>query len=370
MATDTPKYYLNAPYQDITISLKSADISTDVINLVITIKPCWKGKSLKTKLFTDGISNKLIGCYHGDKISAGNCVIVRINGFGTDKIIDRDNEIKTFNILSSIKCLNSSKLLTVFVNGLCYEYLDGDVLDENNVRDPHIAKLIAKQMANMHNLCKRIPTPITAEYGINIAKFLANMPKGFADSYKQKLFEKFPKISVLESEINIITSAIEKLNLPLVLCHNDLLLANILYDKYTDSIKFIDFEYSAFNYNCYDIGNHFAEYAGINEVDYSRYPDKEYQLEWLRNYLEQVYFLQSKDPKTITDAELQTLYIGVNLSSLAAHLYWTLWSIYQASNSTIDFDFLAYGKLRIDEYMSKKNLSLVLLQTVDKHENY
>ena len=352
--TTTGMYNLNAPYHDITIPLSSTDITKDVISLVKTVRPIWEDKCLKTTLFTDGISNKLIGCYHGDRISHESGVLVRVNGVGTEKITDRDNEITTFYLLSSNTCMNSAKLIAIFANGLCYEYLDGVTLDTNTVCDPHIAKLIAIQMAQMHYLFKPNPAPKTSSFGSAVAKLIANIPTSFDDPSKQKSFKEYPEISVLMEEINCVVSAVEKLNLPLVLSHNDLLMANIIFDKSSDKIKFIDFEFSGFNYNCYDIGNHFTEYAGITEMDYSRYPSKEYQIQWLRIYLEKVYCLQSKDPSSITDSELNTLYVGANLCALAAHLYWVLWSLYQAANSAIDFDFLAYGKKRFDEFMARK----------------
>ena len=49
-------------------------------------------------------------------------------------------------------------------------------------------------------------------------------------------------------------------------CHNDLLLANILYDKDQNVIAFIDFEYAGPNYQAYDIANHFCEFSGMFEV--------------------------------------------------------------------------------------------------------
>ena len=349
-------------YHEITISLSSPDIIRDVISLVRTIKPSWESESLNTTFFTDGISNKLIGCYHGDRMSAATGILVRINGLGTDKIIDRQNEINTFNILSASPCMNSAKLIAVFANGLCYEYLDGIPLDKDTVCDTHIAKLIAVQMAQMHFLVNSIPGPKLPSFEMAIAKLLTTIPKSFDDPSKQKLFETYPKISWLEGEINSLVSAIKKLNFPLVLSHNDLLVSNILFEEKTDKIKFIDFEYSGYNYNCYDIGNHFAEYAGITGVDYSRYPSKEYQVKWIRDYLEKIYSLQGKDPSSIPESEANTLYIGVNLSALAAHLYWALWSVYQASNSAIEFDFLSYGKKRIDEFMARKQESYALMQ--------
>ena len=53
---------------------------------------------------------------------------------------------------------------------------------------------------------------------------------------------------------------------PLVLCHNDILLNNILYEENTNNVHIIDYEYLGANPAAYDIANHFAEYAGTDEV--------------------------------------------------------------------------------------------------------
>lgn len=57
-------------------------------------------------------------------------------------------------------------------------------------------------------------------------------------------------------------STLSKVNSPVVFAHNDLLLGNILYDEKQESVIFIDYEYTAFNYQAFDIANHFTEYAG------------------------------------------------------------------------------------------------------------
>ncbi len=57
---------------------------------------------------------------------------------------------------------------------------------------------------------------------------------------------------------------IEDSGMPLVLCHNDILLANIIYDEVKDSVSFIDFEYCFPNYAPFDLANHFNEFAGWN----------------------------------------------------------------------------------------------------------
>lgn len=59
------------------------------------------------------------------------------------------------------------------------------------------------------------------------------------------------------------------LNNDIVFAHNDLLLGNILYNQKENTVTFIDFEYTAYNYQAFDIANHFAEFAGniyINKI--------------------------------------------------------------------------------------------------------
>lgn len=52
------------------------------------------------------------------------------------------------------------------------------------------------------------------------------------------------------------------LGCPVVFCHNDLVMRNIIWDEDSASVSFIDFEYSAPNYQPFDIANHFSEYCG------------------------------------------------------------------------------------------------------------
>lgn len=58
------------------------------------------------QLFTDGTTNKLVGCYVDD--SPDDVVLVRVYGNKTELIVDRDNELKIFQVLGSStrKCLD------------------------------------------------------------------------------------------------------------------------------------------------------------------------------------------------------------------------------------------------------------------------
>lgn len=144
----------------------------------------------------------------------------------------------------------------------------------------------------------------------------------------------------------------------MVFCHNDLLLGNVIYEKSTDRITFIDYEYAGQNFQAFDIGNHFTEFAGmlssyslyvdqpnhllydnivgVDVIDYRHYPSKEFQLKWLRCYLE-VYL---GPDKCVTERDVNVLYVQTNKFALASHFLWTVWALIQAEHSTIDFDFV------------------------------
>ncbi len=148
-----------------------------------------------------------------------------------------------------------------------------------------------------------------------------------------------------------------------VFSHNDLLLGNIIHNKEEDSIKFIDYEYGAMNYQAYDVANHFNEYAGVDNPDYSLFPSREFQLKWLKIYLNAFYKLVNEfyakegrlDEQTIVDdVFIEKFYEEVNKFTSSSHLLWAIWSLIQAQNSSIDFNFVNYARLRFGEYFKHK----------------
>jgi len=71
-----------------------------------------------------------------------------------------------------------------------------------------------------------------------------------------------PSYAILEKEYQILEKTFSKMESPIVYAHNDLLLGNILYNQKQETVAFIDYEYTAFNYQAFDIVNHFLEFAG------------------------------------------------------------------------------------------------------------
>lgn len=147
--------------------------------------------------------------------------------------------------------------------------------------------------------------------------------------------ELFPSIKDLQSEFEELYEHLAQLNSPVVFCHNDLLLGNVIFTEHENRITFIDYEYGDNNFQAFDIGNHFTEFAGVDEIDYARYPDESFQKQWLRVYLEEYC-----SPELVTEQDIERLYVQVNKFALSSHFLWTIWALIQAEHSSIVFDFI------------------------------
>ncbi|KAL5007712.1 hypothetical protein ScPMuIL_016518 [Solemya velum] len=336
------------------ITIHESALVEGTLGLIKQLRPQWQ--DVQTKIFTEGITNKLVGCYERGKFEE-EVVLVRIYGLKTELFIDRDVEKE--NIAALSKQGLSAPLFAVFNNGIAYGFVYGSTLDEKTVRDPTIQRLIAKEMCRLHT-SKNLEEKHEPGLYSKMTNFLELCPDSFNDPDLQKRFvaEVKSKSELLE-EFELLKSHTEKLNCPVVFSHNDLLLKNIIYNKKTESVSFIDLEYAMFNYQPFDIADHFCEYAGVDTVDYSLYPEHEYQLSWLRNYLES-WNEMTNCKETVTDLAVERLYVQVNKFALLAHFFWGIWALIQAKNSTVDFDFLGYGIERLNEYFARKNDFLAL----------
>ena len=107
---------------DITIDIASdASLVAGAKEVVTHLRPKWR--EVKWKTFTDGITNKLIGGWEEGRKE--DMVLVRVYGQGTDMIIDREGEMKNMARMQGIGL--GGKLYAAFNNGICYQFLTGEV---------------------------------------------------------------------------------------------------------------------------------------------------------------------------------------------------------------------------------------------------
>ncbi|KAB0802137.1 hypothetical protein PPYR_04323 [Photinus pyralis] len=321
--------------------------------IIEEIRPFWNLENVQFDVLTNGYTNKLIRCRE-ENGPPHEAVLVRVYGNKTELMIDRNAEKRTILILNNLGL--PPRLYASFENGLAYEYIPGRTLNCNTIRQPEIYKLIATHLAYMHKV--QLPNDLAKKPMLweKLEDFFNMLPETFSDSAKHERYNAtiMPRCK-MQDEINMLKKKLIKLNSPLVFTHNDLLLNNIIYSQEKGSVEFIDFEYSGVNYQAFDVGNHFNEFVGFENIDYSNYPDKELQWNWLRAYLSELH-----NSEEISDRDIHKLYVQANKFALASHMFWGVWALLQAEYSTIDFDFMGYAAIRLNEYAAKKEAFLAL----------
>ncbi len=275
--------------------------------------------------------------------------------------LQRSLTVSTF-YRRNMKLLHSAgrgpALLATFANGIAYEFVAGDMVSKETVVDSNISQMIIEMMAVMHSLDMSGADGKPCLWD-RMRKFHAASPDGFMnDPAKEEHYRKAALPSKLElaREIELMEKELGDVQSPIVFCHNDLLLGNIVINKDGRGVTFIDYEYGEANYQAFDIADHFTEFVGVDvELDYDKhYPNEDFQKDWLRRYL------SAYNDKAPSDKEVHELYVLVNKFALCANLKWGLWALAQAKSSTIDFDFILYAKQRLNEYKKKKEAFLAM----------
>ena len=85
-------------------------------------------------------------------------------------------------------------------------------------------------------------------------------------------------------------------------------------------------------------------------MDYSLVPGEEYQKWWLKIYLTAFYGADK-----VTSELIDNWYISVKYMEPMSHLLWGSWSLMQAQLSDIDFDYIEYAMLRLNQYFKQTN---------------
>ena len=60
---------------------------------------------------------------------------------------------------------------------------------------------------------------------------------------------------------------------------------------------------------------------GVKNIDPSAYPDKSFQLSWLRTYLETLAEQDGRLPSDVTDLDVERLYVSVSKHGLVNEFY-------------------------------------------------
>ncbi|VDM16825.1 unnamed protein product [Hydatigera taeniaeformis] len=349
------------PVKDVDLRIESYKDVSSIRTLMSFVKPGWPFDKLQFKLFNEGTSNVLFAVFLDHPLAPDNCVLVRIFGYQTELYIDRDREAIYLWILNQLNF--ASQVFYKFTNGICYGFVPGSTVNYDLLTDPKFFKMIAKKMAALHTL----PIDEFAEQHFSDVGFIfdtspsvLNSALKFISLISDKLLFKvttncagdgitdngsnlvFPTKEYLIEEVLFLRKLLSTAKSPVRFCHNDLLFGNIVLSPGKDSIHFIDFEYCGYNHVCYEIANHFCEYTGMTDHDFSRYPSHQLQVEWVRTYLFAFKHYSngdSNDSIFVEEQEIDAWLDEIRNFTLASHLYWGIWSIVQSQRSKLNFDY-------------------------------
>ena len=219
-----------------------------------------------------GISNATKAFYI-NSLRSESTLVIRMNGEGTDDFLDREHELEAYDRLS--RGAICPPLIAKFNNGIVMSLVEGIVFTGETVKIKHNAKLTAHEVARMHRNVVLKDNEKSASLVDSVKHFLSLVQHHTIDhSNGEYILRKLPSpdnsqiMQFFEEDFQYATKLINQQKSPLVVCHNDLLLANFLHDEKANKVTIIDYEYLAPNPAAFDLANHFNEYAGTEEVSH------------------------------------------------------------------------------------------------------
>ena len=164
----------------------------------------------------------------------------------------------------------------------------------------------------------------------------------------------------------ILRPILEGLRSPIVFCHNDVNMGNVLALS-AEKLMLIDYEFASYNYRGFDIGNHFSSWTMNNNhheypffrFTYEHFPTRDQQVNFAKAYLKTRAAVSrhasvdedsdeaesQKRPLAasvaeVNDEDVERLLVEANHFALAANIIWAFWGVCQAVSYQIDFSFL------------------------------
>ena len=172
----------NRKHFNVTIPCENSEPA--IIRILEQIRPEWSVDRLQFKFFSEGISNKLVGCMLKDG-DEKDLIMFRMYGNQTELFIDRNKELANVELLNSRGF--APPLHCMFENGYCCGFIPGRTLETEEMSDAHFSELIARKLARVHAI--KLPSDARQPCAFNmIEKFLRVLPERFEDPVKQKRY--------------------------------------------------------------------------------------------------------------------------------------------------------------------------------------
>jgi thiamine kinase-like enzyme len=272
----------------------------DRVEALLDRLECLKGRPRHVVELSGGLTNRNLHVTTPD-----NDVVVRISSEGGLLAIDREAEYA--NSRAAAKSGASPNVVEYAPDDdmLVVEFIEGDTLTDDDVREPEMLRRIASAVRTLHAGPRFVRDfdmfDVQRSYLATVRNRGFRLPDGYLDFMPQ---------------VDRIRAALAVKPLDTVPCNNDLLPANLMDDG--ERIWIIDFEYSGNNDPCFELGNLWSE--------------SNLSLDLLEELVAS--YFGSPRPSLVARGRL----LG-----LMSKYGWTLWASIQDASSELDFDFWAWG---------------------------
>jgi thiamine kinase-like enzyme len=302
----------------------------------------------------------------------------------SEGLVDKSKEAKVFAEMSHSGY--GPKCYGVNDDYRLEEYFDARPILNEEYNQPEYRRKLAIAIANLHKVHVQgiDQTPLFEACFADPAYF-----KDFDKKCNQNIYtpDEQKKIDELKTSSSDENQKFLKEILPtddIVFSHNDLLAGNVLIRKEDRHIILIDYEYAAYNFRGYDIGNMFKEatfdYTYPEPPEFkvveSYFPSDDELREFIKYYiafydmnqLEQDKnfdnFIKNYDSlkeyleKTYKAEELETriakIFRETMIGVMLSHYYWMNWGIKKAHATENKFDYVSFSHTKFCHYEKLK----------------
>lgn len=243
--------------------------------------------------------------------SVGDHVVRRFRGNAELLGIDRDAEHVNTRAAAAAGVGAGVVDYLPHLGVLVIDYIDGQTYDNDSFSRSGVLDRVADACRRLH-----AGPRFTGDFDM-----FRRQPR-YRRTVAEKGYRIFEGYDDLDASFRRVQAALEVRAQPTVPCNNDLLAGNFVDDG--RKLWLIDYEYSGNNDACFELGNTATE-CDLDDA----------QVEALTA----AYF----------GRPLRNKLARVRLQSLVSEYGWSLWGSIQASASTLDFDFDAWGRERFDK---------------------
>lgn len=280
------------------------------IGAVLDCVPLLRGRERVATPLRGGITNRN---YRVD--TGGESYVLRIAGENT-RFLGIDRVVEHACSLAAAELDVGAEVIAFLPehDALLTRFVPGDLLAPSDVRTLPVMRRIVSALRRYHS----------SPPGVGSFSPFAVVRDYYALAWNRQVAFP-PSIGEAMDRMNRIEAALET-NEPLCPCHNDLLATNLIDDG--SAVRIIDWEYAGMGDRWFDLGN----LAANNEFDDAQ-----------ERALLELY---------AGEARAEDLF-RLRLMRLASDLREALWGFLQAGVSTLDYEFLEYGRTHLDRFLDR-----------------